>query len=125
MPQNNSCILEVQQQLAKTLIAQAVIPLITFCVPANIMFVTVFFEINIPECLSTVLGMMLNVMPLGNAFSILFFVKVYRTFVIQFLKEVAGRIRFQYRDLSTYPNATAPTVCSEIMSSIHTSDAQK
>ncbi|KAE9552120.1 hypothetical protein FO519_004656 [Halicephalobus sp. NKZ332] len=104
MPHTNQQILEVQKQLAKMLIVQAVVPLITFLIPGQMMFLTLLFGINIPESLSTISGFLLTWIPLGNALSMLF-VKNYRNFGIRMMKDIFGRVFCRKYDLSIHPHA--------------------
>ena len=111
--------LEIQKQVTRILIFQAIIPLITFCFPISVMCITIIFQISVPEYLSTLFGLILVYVPLGNVLSMFFFVKVYKTFGIQFLKAII-REMFRCYNLLMPPNNTAPNPITVIMPSIHT-----
>ncbi|KAE9549101.1 hypothetical protein FO519_007683 [Halicephalobus sp. NKZ332] len=108
-------IIEVQHQLAMTLIIQAVIPLITFCIPANLIFITLIFQIKMPEYVLGILGLMLTYIPLGNALSMFFFVKIYRNFGIQLLRKAMKKVPFICHESSVEPNNTTAFANSSTM----------
>ncbi|KAE9546576.1 hypothetical protein FO519_010212, partial [Halicephalobus sp. NKZ332] len=79
--------IDIQKQLTKTLIVQAIIPLLTCCVPVFIMMIAPLLPIMIPEFVFVLLGLVLTYIPLGNGLSMLLYVSVYRTFVMNLLRE--------------------------------------
>ena len=105
IPHADQHILEVQKQIAKTLIVQAAIPIITFCVPANMILLTLLFEVKIPEYLSAEVGLMLTYIPFGNVLSIFFFVKAYKKFGIQLVRKAMKKISLRRNTISIQPHA--------------------
>ncbi|KAE9551359.1 hypothetical protein FO519_005441 [Halicephalobus sp. NKZ332] len=77
---------DIQKQLTKTLIIQALIPLFTFCVPVSAMIVALVLPVTVPEFIFALLGLSLSYIPLGNGLSMLFYVKSYRMFVVNLFK---------------------------------------
>ena len=73
-----SLVVEVQKQLTRTLIAQAIIPLFTFMIPVVLIILTSIFPIYIPPRVSGFFGLVLTYIPIANALSMFFFVKSYR-----------------------------------------------
>ncbi|KAE9548732.1 hypothetical protein FO519_008051 [Halicephalobus sp. NKZ332] len=72
----NTYFLEIQTQITKTLVAQAVIPVITLTGPYTFLLINLFVPGNIlkPE-ISSLSVLLFSFLPIGNAFSILLFVK--------------------------------------------------
>lgn len=88
-------VIDIQKQLTKTLVIQAVIPLFTCCLPMMIMMFALILPVKIPEAFLSFLGLTLTYIPLGNALSILLYVKAYKrfakNFVIRKFKCVLGK----------------------------------
>lgn len=78
--------LDVQEQLTKTLIAQAVIPLFTVTIPIIVIIITVVFPVTVDPTISAFTGIAFAYIPLGNALSMLFFVKPYQRQGLRILK---------------------------------------
>ncbi|KAE9548340.1 hypothetical protein FO519_008445 [Halicephalobus sp. NKZ332] len=94
-------VLDIQRQLAKTLIIQAVIPIFTFAIPMCMMVVTVTFPASMPEFLSSLLGFMLAYIPMGNALCILLCVKPYREFARKLYRKLVYRIHIRKHQSTT------------------------
>ena len=94
--------MDIQRQLTKTLIIQAIIPLITFLTPILAMIIALVFPITVPEFVFSLLGLTLTYIPLGNAMSILIYVKPYRRFAGNSFKK--GRRLLFNRKWSTTVN---------------------
>ena len=79
---------EIQSQITKTFIAQAITPLIMVHIPLVFLFMNmyVFIEPN-PE-ISAISILTFGYLPTINALSILFFVKTYRTQIVVIIKTV-------------------------------------
>ncbi|KAE9549103.1 hypothetical protein FO519_007685 [Halicephalobus sp. NKZ332] len=73
-----SLVVEVQKQLTRTLVAQAVIPLFTFMIPVVLIILTSTLPIYISPGVSGFFGLVLTYIPIANALSMFFFVKSYR-----------------------------------------------
>ncbi|KAE9555080.1 hypothetical protein FO519_001741 [Halicephalobus sp. NKZ332] len=75
---SNSRIKEIQNQITKTLIAQAIFPLLTFTVPMSFLIVNVMSPIEMNPEYSFFAGFIFAYYPTLNACSALLFVKQYR-----------------------------------------------
>ena len=77
---------DIQGQITKALMAQATIPMVFIFIPLTFFTICIHapFEIN-PE-VSTIAALLFEYLPIMNASSILFFVKVYRSQVIMIFK---------------------------------------
>ena len=108
----DSHIMEIQKQLTRTLIIQAVIPFLTVCIPECLIFLTLIAPVEPPKYLSGVLGLMLTYVPLENALSVFLFVKAYRNFGINLLKNIIRKITCRKKlVLITHINIAAIPKC--------------
>ena len=99
---------DIQNQLAKTLIIQAVIPVFTFGIPMFIMVVTVASPFSMPEFLSSLLGFMLAYIPMGNAMCMLLCVKPYRNFAKRLYRKLVNKI-YRIKEQTAF-SQTAPSM---------------
>ena len=76
-----SFVIELQTQMTRTFIVQAIIPLITCGVPILFMTIVLLLSIDAPEYFSATLGIFLAYVPLVNGLSMLFYVHIYRNYV--------------------------------------------
>ena len=84
-------ILELQRQLAKTLVIQAMLPIVTCFTPGILILLTMVSPIEPPEYLAGMLGALLTYVPLESGLCMFFFVKAYRDFGIQLFKKLAKK----------------------------------
>ncbi|KAE9548762.1 hypothetical protein FO519_008035, partial [Halicephalobus sp. NKZ332] len=88
----NANFFDIQNQLTKTLIAQSIIPLFTFALPIIFIIVTVTLPIHISPEISATTSVFFSYIPMGNALSMLFFVKSYRKRGYMILKQYFNQI---------------------------------
>ena len=84
---------EIQAQITKTLIAQAIIPLLIIIIPLAVLFLSMYGLLKITPQSSAIPVLIYSYLPMMNALSILVFVKPYRIQIIMFIKKGFYRLR--------------------------------
>ena len=87
-----SSIPEIHTQVGRTLVIQALIPLITLGVPSLLLIAVLLLPISIPNYCSATLGLFLSYIPLANGLSRLFCVKAYNQFTRSFIKKLVKNV---------------------------------
>ena len=70
--------LDIEEQLTKTLVAQAVLPVFTVAFPITFIVITVVFPVKLDPIIAGLTGIIFPYIPLVNALSMLLFVKPYQ-----------------------------------------------
>ena len=84
---------EVQSQIAKTIAAQALIPLVLIFLPFMFLIVCIYGPFEISPRLSAIPTLLFGYLPIINSLSILSFVKAYKHQMASFLKTKLGKLR--------------------------------
>ena len=103
-------VVDIQRQLTKTLILQAIIPLFTCCLPVMVMMIVLILPVKLPEFIFPILGLPLTYIPLGNGLSMLLYIKAYRRFTKNF---ILRKYKFFFTKLNSTVNPSKSTLTTK------------
>lgn len=104
----NAAVVEVQTQIARAFVIQAIIPLITFGLPIFLVGTALISPINIPQYLAATLGIFLSYVPLSNGLSMLFYVKPYRMFARATVRKLIQNVLFNHPTIVSHTLTVRP-----------------
>ena len=84
---------DIQSQITRSLITQAIIPVVIVFIPLTSLFISMYMPITINSKLSAMASMTYGYIPMTNALSVLVFVKTYRKQAVMIIKTGIQRLR--------------------------------